>query len=258
VVSDEGNVGWQARKPLDVRAIPYVAPNCKPFGVEGQLCWPEGEKDVETLSEAGLPAFTFGGIGDGLPVGCEDYVRGRDVVIFADNDEVGRKHAEEKALLASRTANSVRVVNFPELQEKGDVSDWLPLHSVQELLDRMTSTQPWAPETLDPAQIDQHFKLPTGYRFRDDGLYWSDPNDPDKPDLKLSGCFDILAETRDGEGASWGLASMFVRSSGSTQGRAIGRASHKPRMSSARELISALLLFAKEPGRSQPSGFSKS
>jgi putative DNA primase/helicase len=80
VVSDKGEVGWQARKPLDFRAIPYVAPNCRPFDVEGDLCWPEGEKDVETLSEAGLPAFTFGGIGDGLPVGCEEYVRDRDVV----------------------------------------------------------------------------------------------------------------------------------------------------------------------------------
>jgi uncharacterized protein (DUF927 family) len=230
VVSGKGDIGWQARKPLDFRAIPYVAPNCKPFEVEGQLCWPEGEKDVETLSEAGLPAFTFGGIGDGLPIGCEEYVRERDVVIFADNDEVGRKHAEQKALLASRTAKSVRVLHFPELQEKGDVSDWLPLHSVQELLDRVASTEPWAPEveageaTVDPAEADQPFKLPTGYRFRADGLYWSDPNDPDKPDLKLSGCFDVLAETRDGEGASWGLLLHWVDHDGRDHQFALPRA----------------------------------
>jgi uncharacterized protein (DUF927 family) len=229
VVSDKGDVGWQARKPLDFRAIPYVAPNCKPFDTDGELCWPEGEKDVETLSEAGLPAFTFGGIGDGLPVGCEDYVRGRDVVIFADNDEVGRKHAEQKASLASTTAKSVRVVHFPELKENGDVSDWLPLHSVQDLLDRMNS-QPWVPEAegseaiLDPAQTDERFKLPIGYRFRDDGLYWSDPNDPDKPDLMLSGCFDILAETRDGEGASWGLLLHWIDHDGRDHQFALPRA----------------------------------
>jgi putative DNA primase/helicase len=214
VVSDKGDVGWQARKPPDFRAIPYVAPNCKPFDVDAELCWPEGEKDVETLGQAGLSAFTFGGIGDGMPVGCEEYVRGRDVVIFSDNDEVGRKHAEQKASLASTTAKSVRVIHFPELQETGDVSDWLPFHSVQELLDLVASTEPWVSKagdaTVDPAQTDQPFKLPTGYRFRDDGLYWNDPNDPDKPDLKLSGCFDVVAETRDGEGASWGLLLHWV------------------------------------------------
>jgi putative DNA primase/helicase len=216
VASDKGDVGWQSRKPLDFRAVPYVAVNCRSFDVEGQLCWPEGEKDVDTLSAAGLAAFTFGGVGDGLPVGCEEYVRDRDVVIFADNDEAGRKHADQKAVLASRTAKSVRVLHFPELQEKCDVSDWLPLHSVQELLDRMGCTQPWAPEidpsevVLQPAPANQEFKLPAGYRFRHHGLYCNDPNDSEKPDLWLSGCFDILAETRDGEGASWGLLLHWV------------------------------------------------
>ncbi|MDH6259075.1 DUF927 domain-containing protein [Bradyrhizobium sp. BR13661] len=57
---------------------------------------------------------------------------------------------------------------------------------------------------LANGQIDDCFKLPFGYRFRDDGLYWIDP-DPEKPELMLAGCFDIVAETRDGDGTSWGV-----------------------------------------------------
>jgi hypothetical protein len=86
--------------------------------------------------------------------------------------EAGRKHTEQKALRASKAAKSVRVLHFPELQEKGDVSDWLPSHSVQELLDRMASAEVWVPEveaseaTIDPAHADQSFKLPLGYPYK--------------------------------------------------------------------------------------------
>ena len=68
------------------------------------LC-PEGERDCDDLARHGLPAFTFGGTAD-LPAGCEELVAGRDVVILADNDEAGRKHAEAKAALFARTAQS--------------------------------------------------------------------------------------------------------------------------------------------------------
>ena len=176
----------------------------KPFETEDDLYWPEGEKDTDTLADAGLLAFTFGGVGDGLPAGCEEFVRDRDVVILADNDDPGREHAEKKAALAFTVAKSVRVVHFPELPEKGDVSDWLPHHSVEELKERVSATDPWVPEvdaseaTCAPGDSDKGLTLPNGYRFREDGLYWED-------DLRLSGRFDILAETRGSDGNNWGL-----------------------------------------------------
>ena len=42
--------------------------------------WPEGEKDVDTLSKLDLPAFTFGGVGDGLPDGIYEYLTGHGAV----------------------------------------------------------------------------------------------------------------------------------------------------------------------------------
>jgi putative DNA primase/helicase len=37
------------------------------------------------------------------------------------------------------------------------------------------------------------------------GLYWQDPGDQDRPPLLLAGCFDVVAETRDAGGDSWGI-----------------------------------------------------
>jgi hypothetical protein len=84
----EGVSGWQAKKPADYIAVPYIS-SLDPFDKElagDDLIWPEGEKDVDTLARLNIPAFTFGGTGDGLPVDVTNCLRGRRVVILADND----------------------------------------------------------------------------------------------------------------------------------------------------------------------------
>ena len=154
VVDLDGRSGWQARKPNQFRAVPFFH-NADPFDrevVDDTIWWPEGERDVETLSNQLLLAVTFGGTGDGLPAGCESYFANRDVVIPSDNDDGGRSHAENKATLIAPVARSVRIVHFPDTQEKGDVSDWLDAgHTIAELQRRAESAGPWVPPAL--AQI---------------------------------------------------------------------------------------------------------
>src|SRR5262249_22241592 len=101
-VTHDGVSGWQAQKPAEYIAAPYIAglDLFDPELASDALTWPEGEKDVDTLTGLGVPAFTFGGTGDGLPVEAADYLKGRQVVILADNDDGGRAHAEKKAALA--------------------------------------------------------------------------------------------------------------------------------------------------------------
>jgi len=119
-------IGWQAKKPDDYVDLPYVAAAFDPFDAELKddfLLWPEGEKDVDTLSALNFPAFTFGGAGDGLPGGINHYLKDRHIVIPADNDDPGRKHAQKKAEVAYKAgATSVRILHFPELPLKGDIS----------------------------------------------------------------------------------------------------------------------------------------
>ena len=144
-VSDSGEDGWQAAKPDDYVPCPYVGAT-DPFDPELRgdvLYWPEGEKDCDTLSNQCLPAFTFGGTGDGLPHGIEEYLRGRHVVILADNDPGGREHAAKKAALAHSVAASVKVVEFPELPAKTDVTDYLKSASLTEFERRVADTPFW-------------------------------------------------------------------------------------------------------------------
>jgi hypothetical protein len=76
----------------------------------------------------------------------------RPQTLLADNDEGGRQHAERKAALIARTAQSVKVVHFPELPEKGDVSDWVELgHGAEDLRKRVAAALPWQP----PAGADR-------------------------------------------------------------------------------------------------------
>jgi hypothetical protein len=109
------------------------------------LYWPEGEKDCDTLGQAGLPALTFGGTGDGLPEGAAEYLRDRHVVILADNDAGGQEHALRKAAVAYPVAKTVKVIEFAELPPKSDVSDYLLSASSSDLERRASVVPLWRP-----------------------------------------------------------------------------------------------------------------
>ena len=85
----------------------------------------EGEKDCDTLSRLGLVA-TCNAEGAGKwRQSHADRLKGRRVAILPDNDDAGRKHAEQVAASLQGKATDVRVVALPGLADKGDVSDWL-------------------------------------------------------------------------------------------------------------------------------------
>jgi putative DNA primase/helicase len=149
VTDTAGTAGWQAAKPVDYIDVPYVTQGMNPFNaevIEDAIFWPEGEKDVDALTKLGLLAFTFGGTGDGLPLTAAKHLANRDVVILADNDDPGRKHAQAKAAAACPIANSVRVIEFPELRKAGDISDWIVQGgTADELNARAYSAPLWVP-----------------------------------------------------------------------------------------------------------------
>ena len=63
-------VGWQIRKPADYPSVRYITRDIDPFDAElvaDEIFWSEGEKDIDSLNNVDLPAFTFGGVGNGLP-----------------------------------------------------------------------------------------------------------------------------------------------------------------------------------------------
>jgi uncharacterized protein (DUF927 family) len=237
-----GHTGWQYRKPDGFKSVPYVEGDLE---VSSMVFWPEGEKDVDSVAKQGGCAVTFGGVGDGLPAGCEQYFASKDLVILADNDEEGADHAEAKAALAFGVAGSVRVVRFPELENKQDVSDWFERgHSLQELEDRANSLEEWRPtEQLDTNEervfdrTQKKSSLPLGYSFSDRGLMWSNPDDQDKPAVLVAGHFDVLAETRDPDGTSWGVLLHWKDHDGRDHKFALPRATLAGDGSEARRIL---------------------
>jgi hypothetical protein len=128
----------------DTCRVPYRLPELLAADPEDLVSVVEGEKDADKLAALDLVATCNpGGAGKWRPE-YSAHFRGRDVVILADNDEPGRKHAEHVAQELSKVAVRVRVVELPGLPDKGDVSDWLAAgHTKDELLAIVGQTPAW-------------------------------------------------------------------------------------------------------------------
>ncbi len=88
----------------------------------------EGEKDVETMENLGYIATTSpNGAGSKWKENYTECINGFDVIILADNDEVGFNHATNIAENIIQTARSVKLVPsqalYEPLKPKGDISD---------------------------------------------------------------------------------------------------------------------------------------
>jgi hypothetical protein len=179
VFKDGNPIGWQAKKPDDFVTVPYVTGALDPFDPElkdDHILWPEGEKDVDTLSEFNLLGFTFGGTGDGLPEGIELLLKDRHLVVLADNDDAGRAHAEKKAKVAHRAgAASIRVVHFPELPQKGDVSNFIANGgTVEQLNARIDAAPLWLLAEPTPKNASQQvhaYKTEGRWPIMDEAAY---------------------------------------------------------------------------------------
>src|SRR5262245_59150186 len=106
----------------DVRRVPYRLPELLQYP-DATVFVCEGEKDATRVAALGLCATT---VASGKWTDdCIAVLRGRDVVIFEDNDEPGRKKAHDLAQALHGVAATIRIIRFPDLPEGGDVSDWL-------------------------------------------------------------------------------------------------------------------------------------
>jgi len=170
----------------ETRRVLYRLP--KLVASTGLVLVPEGPKDVESLERLGFTATTN-------PMGAgkwlreyNEYFRGKRVVILADNDAPGRRHAHDVARNLHGIAASVKVIEFPELPEHGDVSDAIARGLTREqLLARIAETPEWsealAPlvgaegQTLAAVVPDvgvpglERLRLPSGYTVREGRLY---------------------------------------------------------------------------------------
>jgi hypothetical protein len=147
----DGGGGWIYK--LDgVPTVLYHLPDVITAVVrEETILLPEGEKDVDGLRGLGMVATCNPGGAGKWRDGYSEALRGADVVILPDNDEPGRKHRDTVATALQGIAARIRVIELPDLPEKGDVSDWLKAGGTPEELRRLIETAPeWKPAETTP------------------------------------------------------------------------------------------------------------
>lgn len=138
-----GNWVWT----LDgVRRVLYRLPEVVEDVAAGRVIYVvEGEKCADRLRELGFCATTNPmGAGKWLPE-YTAVLAGAAVVILADNDEPGEKHAVAVADALVEAKAIVKLVRFDGLADKEDVIDWLERHggTADKLRALVNETETW-------------------------------------------------------------------------------------------------------------------
>ena len=120
----DGRGGW-VKNTKGVRRVLYRLPEVLAgIADEKPVFVVEGEKDVDALVALGYCATTMpGGVGGGWRQDYTDTLAGADVVVVADADDPGRRHAEKVRQALDGVANTVAV--FEPVEGHKDVAEHL-------------------------------------------------------------------------------------------------------------------------------------
>lgn len=145
----DGKGGWEYNRKGVPHSL-YVAGD-----LSGVVCACEGEKDADNLHKLGYDAVS-GEDGAGPGKWRKEYteqLKGRPVVIFQDNDQVGKEYAQETAVALSKVCPLVKVLDlariWSSIPEHGDVSDLIAQFGPEKAVEMITAlidqTPQWAP-----------------------------------------------------------------------------------------------------------------
>ena len=172
----DGKGGWENNRKGVPHSL-YVAGD-----LSGVVYVAEGEKDADNLHKLGYDAVS-GEDGAGPGKWRKEYteqLKGLFVVIFPDNDQVGKDYAQETASALMEVCQEVRVLDlsrvWPEIPEHGDVSDLITQFGPEKAVEMITAlidqTPQWVPapdpflscfKTLDTFEEEQATWLVPGW-----------------------------------------------------------------------------------------------
>jgi hypothetical protein len=139
---DKGGWIWNLK---EVRRILYQLPELLQTPLDVPIFLTEGEKDVKALRSLGLNASCNSEGAGKFTMDIREPLKGRPVVIIADKDEAGRKHAAQVAILLYKFAASVKLLELPGDKVK-DAADWVQAGGTQEQLESLIAATPvWQP-----------------------------------------------------------------------------------------------------------------
>jgi DNA primase len=119
----------------------------------------EGEAKADLLWSWGVPATCcVGGAGKWHQEHSEQ-LRGADVLLMPDNDEVGYRHIQAVGAALTDIAKRIRVLVLPDLPPTGDVIDWAAAGGTREAFDLLVDQAPdWQPAIPTADEADQKAK----------------------------------------------------------------------------------------------------
>ena len=170
---------WQKRD--DEKTFIYYLPDSKYTGLEGRkqvlyglnqfenftdydkIYLAEGEKcaDIcnENITDEKAVILGFSNFKSQYSQDLDEYFTNKDIIVFADNDEAGKKKAEEiTEVLKTVKVKTIKFVRFPEFDTKYDIGDYLLNYGYDENLIDTISKSEIAYETPAKKYI---FKLST-------------------------------------------------------------------------------------------------
>lgn len=137
-----------------IKLVLYHLPEILP---EPRVIIIEGEKSVDKLRSLGFRGVTCSPRGAGKwRDEYSQYLVGKDIVIFADNDEAGIKHARQVARSLKDKAKSIKLIEFPDLPPKADVYDFIESYNDDEAAaERIAIMIEGAPLYISPAADEE-------------------------------------------------------------------------------------------------------
>jgi uncharacterized protein (DUF927 family) len=192
----QDRTGWHWKAPR--------AP-CPIYGLDRLAAQPnavvlvvEGEKTAESAARRFPEYVAVTSQGGSKAARKADWsqLKGRQVVIWPDRDEAGKRYATEVArALRSAGAASVHIVQvLQDWPEGWDLADELPSGVTEETLTEM----------LNEAADSEPPVLPRGFSFGEAGLFHQ-PEADDADPVFIAAPFEIVGEANDGAGMDWGL-----------------------------------------------------
>jgi DNA polymerase len=116
---------WIPEKPPG-GPIPFRLPQLIQAAPDEIVVITEGEKDALTAVGLGFVATCNPGGAGKFDENLARWLTGKmQVIICEDHDQAGEAHAAKTADMLQGIVADIRIVRFPELPEKGDLSDWV-------------------------------------------------------------------------------------------------------------------------------------
>jgi hypothetical protein len=160
--------GWR------IKAMPEPRPlyGLSDLAATDRVLVVEGEKAADAARSIGFTATTSSGGSQAAAKTDWQPVAGKDVWILPDNDRTGRKYADVVAGILAKLspAPTVRIIELPDLPDRGDIVEWLDAHGESaepngmraEIEALVGAVEPWLPGepddlTFRPFPVD---KLP--------------------------------------------------------------------------------------------------